>query len=148
MVFYSRTIRTRTIAWHALLMGSQSLNRGCLNAYYMGLSGLECKMGDKSELVTGWLPRLNSDHKVPYTVSLFPYQHFTRETFSSVAPFDASGSPIKACADDKKRVHRVSFRSEVSQNSADSAASAVDWRKPTAVGRIIEAKRLEPASKR
>jgi len=40
-------------------------------------------------------------------------------------------------------VHRVSLRGEVRQNSADGAASDVDWRVLTAVGCILEAKRLE-----
>jgi hypothetical protein len=47
------------------------------------------------------------------------------------------------CTDDKKRVHRVSLRSEVRQNSANGLASAFDWRKPTAVGCILEAKCFE-----
>jgi hypothetical protein len=46
----------------------------------MALSGLEYKMGDESSVVTGSLQSLNLDHKVPYTVVLFPYQYFTRKT--------------------------------------------------------------------
>jgi len=54
------------------------------------------------------------------------------------------GPPIRGvCAGDKKRVHRVSLRSGVRQNSADGSASAVDWWEPTAIGRVLEAKRFE-----
>ena len=82
IVFPSRTIRTRTIAWQVSRGGSQSLNWGCLNALYWGISGLERKKGDNQSVVTGSLQSLNSDHKVPYTIVPFLYQYFTRETYS------------------------------------------------------------------
>ena len=80
IVFPSRTIRTRTIAWQVSRGGCQSLNLGCLSALYMALSGLEYKMGDELSVVTGSLQSLNSDHKVAYTVVPFLYQYFTRKT--------------------------------------------------------------------
>src|SRR5215468_3580734 len=52
IVFPSRTIRTRTIAWQVSRGGSQPLNRGCLSTLYMAISGLECKMGGCYRLVT------------------------------------------------------------------------------------------------
>jgi hypothetical protein len=47
----------------------------------MGLSGVGMQNGDNQSVVTGSLQSLNSDHKVGYTVSLFPYQDFTSETY-------------------------------------------------------------------
>jgi hypothetical protein len=52
----------------------------------------------------------------------------------------------RICTDHKKRVHCVAFRGEIGWSSANGLASAVDWREPAAVGRILEAKRLERAA--
>jgi hypothetical protein len=125
MVFPSRTIRTRTIAWHVSRGESQSLNRGCLNALYMRLSGLECKKGDKQSVVTGSLQSLNSDYKVPYTVVPFLYQYFTRETYiSKVWDWWAYDPRL-----------RVEQKRSKARNCAEMASRLGSCRRPVHIGR-------------
>jgi len=100
----------------------------------------QCDASDRfftsQPLPPGTLPRGQRLISYPLTASVM--------CWSSVAPLEASGAPIKTSARMTRRPCIASgFSGEAEWSSAKDAASAVDRREPTAVGCILETKCFE-----